>query len=66
MTAARQLKREGEKIGIQIGRKEGMQEGMHQKAIEIAKSMIQRDLATSLIQEVTGLSKQTIEELKRD
>ncbi len=50
-----------EKRSIEQGRQEGRQEGMQQ----VAKSMLKKDLTISLIQEVTGLSKQTIEELKK-
>lgn len=54
MTAAQQL------------RKEGMQQGMQQEKKVIAKSMVKKGLDINLIQEVTGLSKETIKELKAE
>ena len=62
MTAATQLRREGEKIGIQ----KGMQQGMQQEKNAIAKSMLKKGLDINLIQEVIGLSKETIKELKAE
>ena len=61
MTAATQLRKEGEKLGIQRGIQQGVQQGIQQ----IVKSMLKKGLTVSLIQEVTGLSKETIEQLKK-
>jgi predicted transposase/invertase (TIGR01784 family) len=61
-TIAQTIEERGEKRGIQ----KGIQKGIQVKAIEIAKSMLKKELAISLIQEVTGLSKQTIEKLKQE
>jgi predicted transposase/invertase (TIGR01784 family) len=54
MTAATQLRREGEKIG--------MKKGMEKEKSAIAQSMFKKGLASNLIQEVTGLS---LEQLKK-
>lgn len=61
MTAAQKLEQRGEKRGIQ----QGMEKGMENKAIEIAKGMVKEGLAVSLIQKLTGLSAQAIEDLKK-
>ncbi len=53
MTAARQLKREGERIGIE------------KYKLAIARGMLKKGFDIDTIQELIGLSKQTIEEVKR-
>jgi predicted transposase/invertase (TIGR01784 family) len=62
MTAARQLKQEGRKEG----RKEGMELGIQTKAKVIAKNMLAKGYATRDIEEITGLSLETIEKLKQE
>jgi len=47
------------------GLKEGIEEGIKQSQIEIAKNMLQEKCDIDLITKVTGLSKKTIEELKK-
>jgi predicted transposase/invertase (TIGR01784 family) len=49
----------------QRGMQQGMQKGMLQEKLAIAKSMLQHGLDTQLIQEVTNLSRETIEALKK-
>jgi predicted transposase YdaD len=70
MTAAQQLRKEGIqegiKKGLQQGIQKGMQQGMQQEKKEIAKSMLKKGLDINLIQDVTGLSKETIKELKAE
>jgi len=63
MTAARQLEQRGEMRGEIRGEIRGIQEGMQTKAIEIAKTMVNKGSEITFIQEVTGLSKQIIEEM---
>jgi flagellar biosynthesis/type III secretory pathway protein FliH len=61
---------EGRQEGIQEGRQkgiqEGRQEGMQNTYLEITKGMLKKGLAISLIQELTGLNKETIEQLKQE
>jgi len=45
---------------------QGIQQGIEKEKLEIAKSMLRKGLEASLIQEVTGLSKEAIEKLKQD
>jgi predicted transposase/invertase (TIGR01784 family) len=54
MTAAQQL------------RQQGIQEGIHTKAIDIAKNMLKKGFDISFIQEMTGLTQETIENIKLD
>ena len=56
---------EGREEGLEAGRKEGMKEGMKKKQIEIAKKMIEKDLAVEEIIELTGLTKEEIEMLRK-
>ena len=43
---------------------QGMQQGMQQEKEAIAKSMLKKGLDINLIQDIIGLSKETIKELK--
>jgi predicted transposase/invertase (TIGR01784 family) len=45
------------------GFEKGIEKGIQQEKIEIAKSMLSKGLDIKLIQELTGLDKQTIENL---
>jgi predicted transposase/invertase (TIGR01784 family) len=51
--------------GVEIGMQQGMQKGIQQKKLDIATSMLKKGFAIKLIQEVTNLSQETIEELKK-
>lgn len=68
-TIARQIEKRGEirgiELGIQQGIQQGMQQGMQQRNIEIAKSMLKRGADIHFIKEVTGLSKEAIEQLRK-
>ena len=54
----------GMEVGIQQGIQEGLETGEKNKAIEIAKRMLQKGTDISFIIECTGLTKEEIEELK--
>ena len=54
---------QGKKEGIEQGKKEGMEQGIEQSKREIAKSMIEKGLDIKLIMELTGLSKEDIDNL---
>ena len=50
--------------GKEEGRREGKKEGISERNIEIAKAMLIKKMDISLISELTGLSKEKIENLK--
>jgi predicted transposase/invertase (TIGR01784 family) len=58
MTAAFKLQEEA--------RQEGIKEGIQQEKLEMAKSMLEKDLSISFIQEVTRLNAYDIENLKKE
>jgi predicted transposase YdaD len=64
-TIAQQIEKRGEKRGEIRGEKRGEERGIQKEKLEIAKSMLNKELAISLIQEVTGLSKETIEQTRK-
>jgi predicted transposase/invertase (TIGR01784 family) len=45
------------------GLSRGISQGAHQKAIETAKSMMQRNISIDIVAECTGLSPEEIEKL---
>ena len=49
--------------GIEKGKKEGIKEGERNKSVEIAKKMKQEKISVEMIQKVTGLLKEEIENL---
>ena len=53
--------------GVSIGRNEGISigllQGEYKKAIETAKSMMQRNISIDIVAECTGLSPEEIEKL---
>ena len=53
----------GEKIGIEKGEKIGIEKGRKERDKEIAKNMKQKGTVVEFISEITGLSKEEIEEL---
>jgi predicted transposase/invertase (TIGR01784 family) len=55
-----------EKQGIQIGEEKGMEKGSKEEKRSIAKSMLKKGLDVSLIMEVTGLPKITINKLYKE
>ncbi|MDO5003988.1 MAG: ATPase, partial [bacterium] len=60
-----QAYRDGEEAGEKKGRKEGLEEGSTTKAIEIAKSMLEKNMDIDLISELTGLSIKEIKTLTK-
>ena len=53
-------------LGKEEGKAEGKIEGKEEKAVEIAKEMLSKNMAIDLISELTGLSKEKVEELSKD
>lgn len=53
-----------EKATYRKGIKDGMKQGQEQKNREIAKKMLAKNISVELIEEVTGLSKEEIEDMK--
>lgn len=52
--------------GKKIGKKEGIEQGAEERNIEIAKLMLAKNMSTKDIEEITGLSKKEIENLKNN
>ena len=59
-TALEQGREEGMKKGLKKGRAEGRAEGEKQKALSIAKAMLQRGLDIQMIAELSGLTAEEI------
>lgn len=57
--------KEGRKEGLEEGRKEGRKEGSLEKTMEMASKMLSKKYSVSEISEITGLSAEQIEELKK-
>ncbi|ACE06618.1 hypothetical protein Aasi_1306 [Candidatus Amoebophilus asiaticus 5a2] len=74
VTAAQQLRQvdiqtgliKGIKEGIEQGKEEGVKLGIQAKAQAIDKSMLKEGLEISLIQKVTGISREAIEKLTKE
>ncbi|OJW68395.1 MAG: hypothetical protein BGO68_05570 [Candidatus Amoebophilus sp. 36-38] len=47
-------------------RLEGIQQGIEKNTLTITKNMLRKGLDISLIQDITGLDKHRIEEIKRE
>lgn len=58
-------KRKGLEAGLKEGRKEGRKEGSLEKTMEMASKMLSKKYPVSEISEITGLSAEQIEELKK-
>ena len=58
-------RREGEMIGEERGRKEGVAQGEKIKQREIARKMVEKNLDFVLIKEMTGLTEQELNALKK-
>jgi len=64
MTFAEELKLIGRKEGLQQGIQQGIQEGQRAARLEIARQMVLRGLETHAILEMTGLSKDELQQLQ--
>lgn len=64
------MKNDGIEIGMEIGKKqgikEGIKEGQKRKQNEIAKKMIKKGIEIDIISEITGFSKQELNELNAE
>ena len=56
--------KEGIEQGLEQGIEQGIEQGSTKKALEIAKSMITKEMDMDLISELTGLSKEKIEKIQ--
>lgn len=65
-TYLKEGREEGREEGRIQGREEGRQEGQSEEKIETAKKAIERGLEISLIQELTGLPTETIQQLMEE
>ena len=52
--------------GMEKGLAEGMERGMTQRSLEIARKMLSNDMDTATVMEITGLSAEGIQLLKRE
>jgi len=50
----------GRKEGMEKGRKEGMEKGMEEKALQVARSMLDDGVSPEAIQKYTGLDMENI------
>ena len=53
------------KAGLEMGREEGRKEGEKEKTIEIAKEMLAKGIEIELIKEITKLSEEELENIKK-
>ena len=53
------------KAGLELGREEGRKEGEKEKTIEIAKEMLAKGIEIELIKEITKLSEEELENIKK-
>ena len=58
-------RREGEMIGKKIGERIGEERGKKSEQREIARRMVEKNLDLVLIKEMTGLTEQELEALKK-
>ena len=58
-------RREGEMIGKKIGERIGEERGKKSEQREIARKMVEKNLDLVLIKEMTGLTEQELEALKK-
>ena len=64
MTMAEALKLIGRNEGLQQGIQQGIQEGQRAARLEIARQMVRKGLDSSTILEMTGLSKDELQQLQ--
>ena len=65
MIGEKRGKKIGERIGEERGRKEGVAQGEKTKQREIARKMVEKNLDFVLIKEMTGLTEQELNALKK-
>ena len=57
---------EARQSGMKQGFENGVSQGIKQRNMEIAKSMLQENMSLEIIQKITGLTKEEIENLAND
>lgn len=57
---------EGREEGLKQGLEQGLEQGKNEKSIEIAKNMLEKNMAIEVISEITGLTEKEIEQLKKE
>ena len=65
MIGEKRGKKIGERIGEERGRKEGVAQGEKTKQREIARKMVEKNLDFVLIKEMTGLTEQELNALRK-
>ena len=64
-SAADKLIWQGIQQGIQRGKKEGIKEGIEKTKLEMAIELLKANASDDLVMQVTGLSPEQLDELKR-
>ena len=54
---------QGIQQGMQQGIQQGIQQGAHEKAVEMARTLVNKGIATDVISEASGLSEEEIRKL---
>ena len=54
---------QGMQQGIQQGMQQGIQQGERKKAVEMARTLVSKGIATDIISEASGLSEEEIRKL---
>ena len=65
MIGEKRGKKIGERIGEERGRKEGVAQGERTKQREIARRMVEMNMALDIISKATGLTEQELKALKK-
>ena len=65
MIGEKRGKKIGERIGEERGRKEGVAQGERTKQREIARKMVEMNMALDIIAKATGLTEQELKALKK-
>lgn len=58
-----EIRADGIKVGEERGEKRGEKRGEEKKGLDVAKKMIKENFDISLIEKITGLSKETIKSM---
>ena len=64
-SAEKKAEKKGEEKGIKIGHEQGLEQGKKEEKLEIARNAIKKGLDTEIVTELTGLSKEEIEKLRK-
>nr|VFJ69607.1 MAG: conserved hypothetical protein (putative transposase or invertase) [Candidatus Kentron sp. DK] len=60
---AQDIERRVRESALREGMQQGMQQGEHKKAVEMARTLVSKGIATDVISEASGLSEEEIQRL---